>query len=145
MLFRSHAFDHLIDPVLALALDQYESRSAVDTALQQGIPDNLLRSFLLQSLERKNDHWRWKVNWQVIKASLQKITGFPDLPENWQITTPTLFIRGEHSDYIGVAEEAVIAAHFKQARVRTVASAGHWLHAEQPHQFAKQALEFLRD
>jgi len=141
----THAFDHLIDPVLALTLDQYESRSAVDAALQQGIPDNLLRSFLLQSLERKNNHWRWKVNWQVIKASLQKITGFPDLPENWQITTPTLFIRGEHSDYIGEAEEAVIAAHFKQATVRTVASAGHWLHAEQPQQFARQALEFLRD
>lgn len=141
----SHAFDHLIEPVLALALDQCESRSAVDKALQESIPDNLLRGFLLQNLERNNQHWRWKVNWPAIKKNLQQITGFPDLPGDWQIITPTLFIRGEHSDYIGAAEEAVIAAHFKQATVRTVSKAGHWLHAEQPQQFADQALDFLRN
>jgi esterase len=141
----SHAFDHLIDPVLSLALDLCESRSAVDRALQKNVPDNLLRSFLLQNLERKNQHWRWRVNWLVIKDSLHKITGFPDLAEDWQVTTPTLFIRGELSDYIGAAEQAVIAAHFKQASICTVATAGHWLHAEQPQEFARQALNFLRD
>jgi esterase len=141
----SHAYDHLIDPVLSLALDLCESRSEIDRALQKHIPDNLLRSFLLQNLERKNQHWRWRVNWLAIKESLQKITGFPDLAEDWQIAIPTLFIRGELSDYIGAAEQAVIAAHFQQASVSTVPTAGHWLHAEQPQEFARQALEFLLD
>jgi pimeloyl-ACP methyl ester carboxylesterase len=141
----SHAFDHLIDPLLALALDQYESRSAVDQALQENIPDDLLRGFLLQNLERNDQHWRWRVNWPAIKKNLLQLTGFPDLGEDWQINTPTLFIRGEHSDYIGANEEAVIAAHFRQATISTVATAGHWLHAEQPQQFASQALDFLLD
>ena len=141
----SHAFDLLIDPLLSLVLDQYESRSAVDKALQENIPDDLLRGFLLQNLERNDQHWRWKVNWPAIKNNLRQITGFPDLGEDWLINTPTLFIRGEHSDYIGATEEAVIAAHFRQATVSTVATAGHWLHAEQPQQFASQALDFLLD
>jgi len=141
----SHAYDHLIDPLISLVLDQYESRSAVDKALQENIPDDLLRGFLLQNLERNDQHWRWKVNWPAIKKNLRQITGFPDLGEDWQINTPTLFIRGEHSDYIGATEEAVIAAHFRQATVSTVATAGHWLHAEQPQQFARQALDFLLD
>ncbi len=139
----SHAYSHLIDPILGLNLDQLDSRSAVDKALQPDIPDTLLRNFLLQNLERKAGQWRWKVNWAVIERQMNYLTGFPNLPPEWKIGTPTQFIRGEQSDYIGAVEESEIAVHFDNATIRTISNAGHWLHAEQPEIFSQTTLNFL--
>jgi pimeloyl-ACP methyl ester carboxylesterase len=52
-------------------------------------------------------------------------------------------MRGEHSDYIGIAEESKIADHFDNATIATIKGAGHWLHAEQPERFSRLALDFL--
>ena len=76
---------------------------------------------------------------------MDKITGFPRLAPDWQVKIPTRFICGETSEYIGVAEKRFIAEHFSNLSFSTVANAGHWLHAEQPEQFASQALDFLLD
>lgn len=139
----SPAYHHLIDPILALKLDQMDSRSAVDKTLQRNIPDAVLRNFLLQNLERKAEQWQWKVNWLAIERQMNHLAGFPNLPVEWKVSTPTQFIRGEHSDYIGIAEENEIADHFDDATIRTIKNAGHWLHAEQPEKFSQLALDFL--
>lgn len=139
----SHAHDHLIDPILSLALDQLQSRSAVDRALMQDIPDTMVRNFLLQNLERKGGQWRWKVNWAAIDRQMHQLTGFSNLPVGWKINIPSCFIRGENSEYIGATEEAEIKAHFEQVTIQTISNAGHWLHAEQPEQFSQLALNFL--
>lgn len=139
----SHVYHHLIDPIKALQLDQLDSRSAVDEKLQRDIPEAVLRNFLLQNLERKNGQWNWRVNWQAIEQQLNHLTGFVQLPVAWKVNTPTLFIRGEHSDYIRAVEEAVITDHFDDATISTIRNAGHWLHAEQPENFSRLALDFL--
>ena len=138
-----HAYDHLLDPILSLSLDQFESRSAVDRALQADISDTMLRNFLLQNLEGKAGRWRWKVNWSAIASQLNQLTGYPDLSSDWRVDIPTCFIRGENSDYIGTAEESEIKAHFKNVIIKTINHAGHWLHAEQPAKFSQLALGFL--
>ena len=139
----SHAYQHLIEPILRLRLDQLDSRSSADKALQGDIPDTLLRNFLLQNLERKAGQWRWKVNWSAITRQMNHLTDFPNLPPEWRITTPTRFIRGENSEYIGSAEAATIAVHFDDATISTIENAGHWLQAEQPEIFSQIALSFL--
>ena len=128
---------------MALKLDQMDSRSAVDKALQRDIPDTMLRNFLLQNLERKHEQWRWRVNWLAIKRQLNQLAGFSNLPLEWKVRNPTLFIRGEKSDYIGAAEESEIADHFGDATIETITNAGHWLHAEQPEEFFQLAHDFL--
>jgi len=139
----SHAYNHLIDPILRLKLDQLDSRSSADKQLQRDIPDTLLRNFLLQNLGRKDDQWHWKVNWAAIERQFNHLTGFPNLPPAWNVAIPTQFIRGEHSEYIGDAEEVEIAAHFENATIKTIRNAGHWLQAEQPEEFSQLALNFL--
>jgi esterase len=139
----AHAYSHLINSILGIKLDQVDNRSTIDILLQRDIPDSLLRNFLLQNLEGKAGQWRWKVNWPVIEEHMNQLIGFPNLSPEWKIATPTLFIRGENSEYIGNAEEANIAVHFDNATVRTIANAGHWLHAEQPEKFSQLALDFL--
>ena len=107
-----HNYDNLIDPIMALKLNELDGRGAVDEVLQADIEEAQVRQFLLQSLARdpsEPDGWRWKNNWSAIKQHIDKITGFPDSddatlnsvqPTVWKVNIPTLFISGEFSDYV---------------------------------------------
>ena len=139
-----HDYDDLIEPILALDLDSFDSRTQIDHALRPNIPEDQLRAFLLQNLLRESDGWRWRVNWPVIQRDMDALTGFAPLPADWVGSQPTLFIRGASSDYVGGAEIEVIERHFDDVRVATIDEAGHWLHAENPLEFSRLALDFLR-
>jgi esterase len=139
-----HHYDDLIDPILSLRLNQIESRAQADQLLRQNIPEDQLRAFLLQNLVRESGGWRWRVNWRVIQRDMEWLTGFVDLPDDWVIDVPALFMRGDKSDYIGDAEIEVITQHFSSSTIKTIEDAGHWLHAEKPEAFGRLALEFLQ-
>ena len=47
-----HHYDDLIEPILALPLETLESRAQAEQLLRQNIPEDQLRSFLLQNLVR---------------------------------------------------------------------------------------------
>ncbi len=138
-----HHYDDLIEPILALPLATLESRAQAEQLLRQNIPEDQLRAFLLQNLQRSGDSWQWRVNWRVIQRDMEWLTGFVDLPQDWRIEKPTLFLRGDRSDYIGEAEIEVIEAHFDAAEIATVEDAGHWLHAEQPQRFSELVRGYL--
>ena len=139
-----HDYDDLIEPILALDLDSFDSRTQIDHALRPAIPEDQLREFLLQNLLREGVGWRWRVNWPAIQRDMDALTGFTPLPSDWIGSQPTLFIRGAKSDYVGSAEIEVIERHFSDARVVTIDEAGHWLHAEKPLEFSRLALDFLQ-
>ncbi|HUV20358.1 MAG TPA: alpha/beta fold hydrolase [Gammaproteobacteria bacterium] len=138
-----HDYDDLIEPILALDLDSFASRTQIDHALRPSIPEDQLRAFLLQNLFRETDGWRWRVNWPIIQRDMDELTGFAPLPGDWVGSQPTLFIRGAKSDYVGSSEIEVIEHHFSDARIATIDGAGHWLHAEKPLEFSRLALDFL--
>ena len=140
----SHDHDGLLKPIMAVRLDEMTSRVDVDNALKPAIADPLLRGFLLQNLSRDEAGWRWKVNWQAIDQQMSELTGYPQEELSWSIDIPTLFIRGENSNYVGEPEIAVIRQNFDMPTIETLAQAGHWLHAEQPKLFLEKVLQFLR-
>jgi esterase len=139
-----HHYDDLIDPILALPLETIETRAQAEQLLRQNIPEDQLRAFLLQNLVREPAGWRWRVNWKVIQRDMEWLTGFGDLPQDWLIELPSLFIRGEKSDYIGDTEIEVIKQRFSNCMIETIAAAGHWLHAEKPEPFNRLVLDFLQ-
>lgn len=139
----SHDHDSLIEPILAVRLDEVTRRADVDNALKPSMADPMLRGFLLQNLVNEETGWRWKVNWQAIDQQMSELTGFPLAESNWSIDIPTMFIRGDNSNYVGETEIAVIQQHFDNAKLETLAQAGHWLHAEQPKLFLEKTLQFL--
>ena len=140
-----HHYDDLINPILALQLEKIESRAQADQLLRQNVPEDQLRAFLLQNLVREASGWRWRVNWEVIQRDMEWLTGFGDLPQDWCIDLPTLFLRGEKSDYIGETEVVVIQQRFRNYRIETIEAAGHWLHAEKPELFNRLVADFLLD
>ena len=138
-----HHYDDLINPVLELPLESITSRAEADKLLQVTIPEAPLRAFLLQNLVRESDLWRWRVNWAVIQRQMLAITGF-EQQQDWSIEIPTLFLRGEQSDYINAAGITEINQRFNNVNVETIAGAGHWLHAEQPQAFSSAVIDYLR-
>ncbi len=139
-----HHYDDLIEPILALDLDSFDTRTQVDHALRSHIPEDQLRAFLLQNLVRESDAWRWRINWRVIQRDMEALTGFDELPVDWRGELPALFIRGASSDYVDAAGIEVIERHFGNAGIATIAGAGHWLHAEKPEEFSQLVLDFMR-
>lgn len=55
--------------------------------------------------------------------------------QNVKIIAPTLFIKGENSDYIDLEKHLyTIKAQFDNFKITTIAQASHWLHAEKPNE-----------
>ncbi len=56
---------------------------------------------------------------------------------------PTLFIRGEKSNYINPEDEPLIRELFPQSEIQTIAGAGHWIHADRPEDFLRLVSDLL--
>jgi pimeloyl-ACP methyl ester carboxylesterase len=60
-----------------------------------------------------------------------------------RVTAPTLFLRGESDGLVSAAYMDAYARLLPNARVATIATAGHAPHVEQPDAFARTVLQFL--
>lgn len=60
-----------------------------------------------------------------------------------RLTMPTLLLRGASDGFVSAAHIESYAKRLAQARVTTIAAAGHAIHVEQPQAFADTILSFL--
>ncbi len=58
---------------------------------------------------------------------------------------PTLFIKGEMSEYLSRADLKSARTTFPQAKMLTIKGAGHWVHIDQPEVFAEVVRAFGLD
>ncbi|CAM3537634.1 alpha/beta fold hydrolase [Flavobacterium saliperosum] len=119
------------------------SRAAVEETLSGYIRDFGTRQFLL-----KNLYWvepgqlGFRFNLDVFNRKIETIGNA--LPFENHFDKPTLFLRGDKSDYILDSDFETIKYHFPSAEIKTVKNAGHWLHAENPADFYEMVLEYLK-
>ena len=135
----SHSQQPVINAMQSLPLDHITSRAEADQALSAHIDDPALRSFLLQSLNVSER--RWRLNLLALSASMDQIIGFPDI--SGYFNSPALFLTGALSDYLRPEHRPIIKALFPKARFAKIPQAGHWLHAEKPHEFEAAVRVFL--
>ena len=139
------AGDH--DPVLfalqGLDLSAVKRRSDADRTLAKTLPDPGLRSFLLQNLSSGPDGFSWRIGLREIEAAMDELLDFPSRTKETPFVAPTLFLRGEHSDYLRNEHWPVVLEYFPLARLVTIENAGHWLHAEQPQAFVENLTGFI--
>lgn len=131
----------LFDAMEALRPEDYSSREEMDVVLSRDIPSAPVRQFLMKNLEREGEGYRWGLNLPAIRQAYPEIIG----PiESWDtFDGEVLFIRGGKSDYLVESDMPRIRALFPFADMTTIENAGHWLHAEQPDEFARITLNFL--
>jgi esterase len=134
----------ILEVLSSVDLGQFRSREALDAALAERLPDPQLRRFLLKNVPPAEDGGlRWQPNLAGIRAN------YPQLAEAVRggrpFAKPTLFLRGETSDYITENDLPQIRRLFPNAVSQVVKGAGHWLHADAPVEFIRRVLEFVTD
>jgi len=140
--YRPHHQD-IMEGLNAVDFSKKPERSDVEELLKPHIPDFGTRQFLMKSL-----YWvepgqlAWRFNLPVFNANIDNIG--EALPENATFEKPTLFLRGEKSNYIKDEDFDMIRKHFPNSEIKTIANSGHWLHAENPKDFYQESIAYLK-
>lgn len=133
----------ILEGLNAIDFAKKPSRSEVEEELSKYIRDFGTRQFLLKSLYWKTpEQLAFRFNLAVFNQKIETIG--TALPFENAFSKPTLFLRGDKSDYITDADYETILHHFPSSRVETVKNAGHWLHAENPNDFFELVIAFLQ-
>ncbi len=132
----------IINALIQLDFDYISSRKQADEQLSQYLSDLGIRQFLLKNLYwEEKDKLGLRFNLDILKDKMEEIG------ENIEPTAvykgPTLFVRGDRSEYVMYNDFQNAKKHFPKAVLETVDNAGHWLHAENPKQFFQKTLNFL--
>lgn len=142
---RSYGEDQrpLVDALVELDLSSCSRQQDVHNALAAAIPSIEVRYFLLTNLVRdKHQNFTWKINLKTIAASLKNIvTG---ISPNHIFKNPTLFLKGELSDFITSADLPMIRKIFPLSDVKTIKGAGHWVHIDETETFVQMVNEFSK-
>lgn len=138
-----HSHEGYIAAMRALDLSEVARRAEADEALAAAVPEPGVRAFLLQNLVFGDGAARWRLNLDAIEAAMGDLTGFPFAPGAARYEGPALFVAGGESAYVDEASARAIRGFFPNARIETVAGAGHWVHAEAPAAFMAALEGFL--
>lgn len=130
----THSQIQFIEAMRALDLSQVNSRGDANRLMQETVPDDGVRAFLLQSLDVKAR--RWRLNLDVLAAEMATVTGWPEAAmQGHSYDGPTVFISGANSDYVTPDGRQIAKGYFPAAKFFKIPGAGHWLHAEKPREF----------
>jgi pimeloyl-ACP methyl ester carboxylesterase len=118
------------------------SRKEIEDHLLQDIHSISTVRFLMKNLARNKgfNGFRWKMNLPLLRKHFPDILASIELDH---IDIPTLFVRGEDSDYIDPIQESIIEAHFNHYEIVDIPEAGHWVHADQPDALYDTLYDFL--
>jgi pimeloyl-ACP methyl ester carboxylesterase len=135
----------VVDALLKVHPEKLASRKEAEDILAKDLKDNSTIQFLL-----KNLYWNespdgtkkldWRFNLPVISKNLAAVSEATDEPAGSDIET--LFINGEKSNYVTKEDEAEIKRVFPRAIIKTIAGAGHWVHADKPDEFFDAVMQF---
>ncbi|XP_071447965.1 sn-1-specific diacylglycerol lipase ABHD11-like isoform X2 [Hetaerina americana] len=109
--------------------------------------EQMLRLFLATNLVEDNGSFRWRVNLEAISENFfSNIAIFPiSAPPSISYKGPTLFVCGEKSDYVRAEDHSQIKEYFPNAVFKYIPDAGHWVHADKPHEFLDIVFQFIQE
>jgi len=137
-----HTYLAHVEAMRNIRLEDCANRRQVDRQLARGVEDATLRTFLMQNLVSRKGAYAWRVNLEAIGASLEDLSGFPDV-QGLDYGGRTLFVSGDRSDYVKPDQEQLIRELFPWAELEVIADAGHRVHADQPDLFLERVAGFL--
>jgi pimeloyl-ACP methyl ester carboxylesterase len=133
-------------PILAalekLELKSFRTFGEIDAALAPAIPEVSVRQFLMKNIARvPSGGFQWRIDLATITKSYDEL--IKPIIAAGSYDKPALFVRGGRSDYIAETDLPSIRATFTRAEFVTIASAGHWVHAEAADEFLRILTAFL--
>ena len=140
--YRQHHQD-ILAGLNAIDFSVKPERGDVEEILKPHIPDFGTRQFLMKSLYWKEPgQLALRFNLEAFNKQIENIG--EALNEEAIYDKPTLFLKGENSNYIKDEDYDAIKRQFPKAQIEVVANSGHWLHAENPKDFYQKTINFLK-
>lgn len=130
----------ILDGLRSIDPTQITDRKQADQQLAEFEPNLGIRRFLLKSLVKEGDQFVWRLHIDNLYRNYGNIRKAPVLPKPY--SSPTLFIKGELSNYIQAEHRETILTWFPKAQVKIIPGTGHWLHAEKPLPFTSLVRRF---
>jgi pimeloyl-ACP methyl ester carboxylesterase len=136
---------NVVHALESVQLDQCKSRKDAEQYLRQTLHEEGTIQFLLKNLfwketESGEKELAWRFNLEVISSHLDEVYK-PTVPDFRQ-EIPSLFLRGERSDYVNADDEKLIREIFHGAEIITIPEAGHWIHADNSEAVFNEVLRF---
>lgn len=121
---------------------EIDARITAQTLLAKYVHEPSVLQFLMKSVYRTSEgKYKLRMNVGAIYDYYDEIRGPIHYP--WPLSVPTLFIKGEKSDYIQSDDEHLISEMFTKVDIDTIENAGHWVHADQPELFIASLVRFI--
>jgi pimeloyl-ACP methyl ester carboxylesterase len=133
----------LLIGMASLDLNHFQSRKEMEAALAPAVSDLSTRQFLLKNAVREAEGFRWRIGLQEIIQNYEHLT--EPLSSERCFEKPTLFMRGERSDFFLENDMNSVQELFPSAVLETIPGAGHLVHAENPLAFVNSVRAFLLD
>lgn len=123
---------HILAALRTSDLSAGRTRKEVEDHIKAGIKEPGVVQFIMKNLYWQTpEQLAWRMNVEGLYRDLKNILA-PIGPET--VRVPTLFIRGGQSDYITREDIPQIKEQFPNSRIETIDYAGHWVHAQAPHE-----------
>jgi len=120
-----------------------KTRREAEEIMNNYITDFGTKQFLLKNIYWKEDGTlAWRFNLKVIAEKIENVG--EATPVDKVCNTPTLFIRGEKSNYILNEDFKLIQDIFPRSMLETINASGHWVHAEKPKEFFDCVINFIK-
>lgn len=132
--------EHILAGIHSVDLPNIKARSEAQEQMSAHINSEGVMQFLLKNLYwKEKGKLAWRMNIDVLEREMPNILSA--LPDG-EVLTPTLFIRGELSNYILDEDFDAIEDQFPDSEIVTIYGAGHWVHAEAADEFMETLLSF---
>jgi pimeloyl-ACP methyl ester carboxylesterase len=134
--------ESILEAMNSVDFSKVERRGEIDEILAKKIEEPSIRQFLL-----KNIYWKtktelaWRFNLPVLDKTILEISAGVNIKQPYE--GETLFIAGGNSNYITEQYHSKIFEYFPNATIKTIAHAGHWIHAEAPEDFITIVKDFI--
>lgn len=130
--------DNAFAGLFAVKEDQPLTRQEAKVSMSKFIRDEGVQQFMLKSFDTQSSQ-RFKFNLSALKENYPNIMDWQDV----FVDKPTLFIKGELSDYLQDKDTEKVLAQFPKAKLFVVSNTDHWVHAEKPEAVVRAIQKFL--
>ena len=140
--YPNNQHDEVFTAIKSVDLNLLKTRMDAIPELNKSLNDPALSQFLIKNLGRNKKGFYWQINHESLEKNYTEIAAAPLIKT--KITTPTLFIRGDNSDYIDTEKDPeLFSDYFENWELESIPNAGHWLHAEKPEETREIISRFL--
>ncbi|MFM7727627.1 MAG: alpha/beta fold hydrolase [Flavobacteriales bacterium] len=133
--------DEVLKGLFAVDVSSCPSRKEAENRLSAFVHDEGTQQFLL-----KNLYWKeqgalaWRFNLEAINTHRENIMAA--LPAE-KVDVDTLFLTGGRSHYVPENDHDSIRRLVHAPQFKSIPDAGHWLHADRPHEFIGICQEYF--